>query len=284
MTEETNGPAQETLAEGQEAPTTQTEAQQTEAPASQEKAGEQEAGAEEGQEQQKESEKPKRSGTQRAKIREQYLRSELAEAQRKIEALEARQKSEPEIGPPPKEEDFKGDYFAYQAELNAYNIRKAIREEKARDAEAQRESLIKEARREIEIAHQERVAEAMDPESEAYIADYAEVMAKMKGINVAEDVAYAIVESDKSALLAYHLANHPEKLRELNGLTGTRLARAIGRLEGEVRRPAARKQTTAPAPLTQVKGSASPVKSDFDLAKSEDVSELIKAWRTKKSA
>lgn len=274
MSDETNRQA-EAPAEGQEVEKVEAQTEQVESPASPEKEGEQET--EKGQD-----DKPKRSGAQRAKVREQYLRNENAELQRRLDEAMSRQKAEPDNEQPPKEEDFKGDWFAYQSALNTFNVRKTIREENARVAEEQRTSRVQEARRELEIAHQERVSEAMDPESESFIADYADVMAKMKGVNVHQDVAEAIVESDKSALIAYHLANNPEKLRELNALSGTRLARAIGRLEGEVRRPAAKKQTTAPAPLSPVKGSAAPSKSDADLAKSDDVTDLIKTWRSKK--
>jgi hypothetical protein len=275
VSDETNGPVAEAPAEGQEVEKVEAQAEQVESNAAPETEGEQET--DKGQD-----DKPKRTGAQRAKVREQYLRNENSELQRRLDEALARQKSEPEAEAPPKEEDFKGDWFAYQSALNTHNVRKTIREENARVAQEQQQTRVQEARREIEIAHNERVAEAMDAESDAYIADYAEVMGKMKGVNISQDVAEAIVESDKSALLAYHLANHPEKLRELNALSGTRLARALGRLEGEVRRPAAKKQTTAPAPLSPVKGGASPAKSESDMAKSDDVSDLIKAWRSKK--
>lgn len=232
-------------------------------------------------------EKPrKKSGIQRLKAREAYLRNENSELQRRLEALEQRTKAATPSAEdqPPSEDDFKGDYFAYERALQAYNIRKVIREEKARDAEAQNEARRSEVRRELEIAHHERVADAMDPESPGYIADYAEAAAKMKGVNISAEVAEAIIESEKSALLAYYLANNPERLRELNALSSRQLAREIGRLEGSVRMPAARRQTTATAPLAPLKGGATPVRTDLDLAKGEDVSALIKQWRSKKKS
>jgi hypothetical protein len=41
-------------------------------------------------------------------------------------------------------------------------------------------------------------------------------------------------------------------------MTGSKLAREIGRLEGMVRMPAANQKTNAPAPVAPLKGGASP--------------------------
>jgi hypothetical protein len=55
-----------------------------------------------------------------------------------------------------------------------------------------------------------------------------------------------IMSSEKSALLAYHLAKNPDKLNALNQMSGRELAREMGRLEATVRMPEAKKQHPLP--------------------------------------
>jgi hypothetical protein len=86
-------------------------------------------------------------------------------------------------------------------------------------------------------------------------------MKAMQGVPVSDSVIEAIMESDKGPLIAYHLAKNPERLRELEGMSGMRLAREIGRFEGSVRMPSSNKQTRAPIPLSALKGGAAPTPS-----------------------
>jgi hypothetical protein len=122
------------------------------------------------------------------------------------------------------------------------------------------------ARRERELAHLERIEEARET-----IADFDTVMATMKGVTIRDDLIEEIKASDKSPLLAYHLAKNPDKLRELNSMSGRELAREIGRLEGSIRMPAGKKQTTAPPPPANLKGGAAP---HTDLAQVDDMNEF----------
>ena len=86
------------------------------------------------------------------------------------------------------------------------------------------------------------------------IADFDGALKSMQGVFVNDAVIDEIQASDKGPLLAYHLARNPERLRELNGLTGRELAREIGRLEGSVRMPAGNKQTNAGKPPSSRQG------------------------------
>src|SRR6185295_18789249 len=90
------------------------------------------------------------------------------------------------------------------------------------------------------------------------IPDFDQVIRSGGRVQVAPDVADEILNSEKSALLQYHLAGNPDKLAELNGLSGLNLAREIGRLEGRLYLPAARTATEASPPLSDVRGSAAP--------------------------
>jgi hypothetical protein len=87
-------------------------------------------------------------------------------------------------------------------------------------------------------------------------------------VPVAPQVADEILNSEKSALLQYHLAKNPDKLKELNQMSGRELAREIGRLEGRVHLPKAKTATEASPPLTDVKGGAA---AAFDPHKTDDM-------------
>lgn len=214
-----------------------------------------------------EEEKKKLSGAQRHKLREQRLISELAERDRQIEELRSKapgEKSSDAAGAP-KEEDFNGDYFAWQRALTAFEAGKAASEAIAKQfktrEDSERVQKQSEVARERAVAHAERVEDARE-----VITDFDEVMGEMKGVNVRQDLIDEIMSSDKSALLAYHLAKNPDKLHAMNSMSPRELAREMGRLEATVQLPTAKKQTSAPPPLTAVKGGASPSSAEGDLS------------------
>lgn len=219
--------------------------------------------------------KPKKlSGAQRAKLREQRLLQENSELQRRLE--EATRKapattaSETE-DKPPREEDFNGDWFAFQTAKTAYEAGKAIRDEIRKDREtreaSERQTKQAEIARERAVAHAERVEDARE-----VIADFDQAMKAMDGVQTRSEVIEEIMASEKSALLAYHLAKNPDKLNALNSMSGRELAREMGRLEATVKLPEAKKATSAPPPLSRTKGGATPSSPEKDLD----------AWMSKK--
>jgi hypothetical protein len=219
----------------------------------------------------------KRTGSERAKRREEYLLGELRERERRLEELERQspkgdgdKKDEP-----PKEEEFNGDWTAYVAARAAYEAGKAVEGKlNAREQSTAQQRQV-EARRERDIAHLDRVEEARES-----ITDFDQVMGTMKGVTVREDVLEEIKSSDKSPLIAYHLAKNPDKLRELNSMSARELAREIGRLEGSLRMPAGKKQTGAPPPPTSLKGGAAPA---VDLA-TADMEAYVAARKAQEAA
>ena len=101
------------------------------------------------------------------------------------------------------------------------------RDENDRRSEGERRA---EAQRKKDEAHLERVTA-----SKSTIRDFDLVLRKMDGIPVRMDVIEEIKSSDKSELLTYHLASHPEKIEKLNAMSPTEMAREIGRLEATLR-------------------------------------------------
>lgn len=216
--------------------------------------------------------KKKLSGAQRAKLRETRLLNENAELQRKLEEAE-RKSTAPDAGDkekPPREEDFK-DWFEFQRALTAYETKLEVRKELNKDREtretSERTQKQADAARERAERHAERVEKARET-----ITDFDAVMEDMKGVNVRNEVIDEIMSSDNSALIAYHLAQNPEKLDALNSMSRTELAREMGRLEATVKLPEAKRATSAPAPLSRPKGGASPPSQEA----------ILETWLTKK--
>jgi hypothetical protein len=214
-----------------------------------------------------ETEKKKLSGAQRAKIREQRLLQENSDLQRRLEEVTrktpAQDASDAEKAP--REEDFNGDWFSYQTAKSAFEARQAIRDELRKDREtreaAERDTKQAEVAQARRDAHLERVEAARE-----VIADFDQVMKAMDGVKVRSDVIEEIMLSEKSDLISYHLAKNPNELDALNAMNSRELARAMGRLEATLKLPEAKKQTSAPAPLSRPKGGAAPHSQEADLA------------------
>ena len=208
-------------------------------------------------------EKPKRiPGSRREKFKNEHLQRENQELYRRLEEAERRLPKADggaDQEKPPQEADFNGDYLAYERALTAYNVEQAVQKALSVRDQSRRQTEQREIVRELAAAHQERVEEARES-----IPDFDQVLASARGISVAPQVEQELLSSDKSALLAYYLAKNPDKLLALNGMSGRELAREMGRLEGSVRMPSSKKQTTAPTPLTPLRGGASP---SFDPSK-----------------
>lgn len=202
----------------------------------------------------------KRSGIQRLKARAELLTRELALREARIEELQRQSVAGDPEDKEPKEADFNGDFFAFQRALTAYDTRQIVRANEAKkqtsNLQTERQALM----RERATAHLERVEAAKE-----IIADYDKVLQGANSIALSPDVTEEILASEKSELLSYYLAKNPDKLRALNSMTGRELAKEIGRLEGSVRMPSAKTQTSAPPPAPRVKGGSSPHSQEAEL-------------------
>lgn len=214
--------------------------------------------------------KTKLSGAQRAKIREQALRDEIAARDRELEALRKAPAEKAGADPKePKEEDF-NDFLAFtvakatfEAQRAAEAAVKSSREREASERAAEQATADKQQRA---LDHQERVTAA-----KAVITDFDTVMEGMKGVEVRDDLIDEIMSSKNSAVIAYHLAQNPSELEALNRMSPRELAREMGRLEATVKLPEAKKATDAPRPLRRVNGGAAPSSQESSL----------NAWLTK---
>lgn len=241
---------------------------------------------------QQEGEKKNVPGSQRLKRRLQLIEREHSAALEELETLRReRQQAQPPqpqqnnqarpgIDREPTEQDFPNDWLAYERAKTAWDVRQSVRAEMRglidqdktqRDQKAQAEQ-----QRERLIAYEENVEAARER-----IPDFDKVLASANTVTIKREVAEEVLASEKSALIQYHLAKNPDKVRELNGMTRVELAREIGRLEMRVHLPTPKKATEAGAPPTEVKGRTS---APVDPQTGPDDMNAYVAWRKKQMA
>jgi len=208
--------------------------------------------------------KPKREPRSRRMKRQlEALRSE----NEALKAARAATESESASDAAPKFEDYNGDYEKYETARIEWAARKTVREQQ-RVLDAQREHSV-ETQVRTEVL---REFQSQQNDARKALKDFDQVLAKGT-TEVARHVGELIIESDKAALLQYHLAQRPDLLRELNSLNDKDAARRIGRLEARLSLPTAKTATKAPPPpKTEPRGAATPRSPEADLD----------AWLTKK--
>jgi hypothetical protein len=209
--------------------------------------------------------KTKLSGAQRAKIREQALRDEIAARDRELEALRKTPAEKAGADPKePKEEDF-NDFLAFTVAKATFEAQRAaeaaVKSSRDREASERAAEQATADKQQHALDHQERVTAA-----KAVITDFDTVMEGMKGVEVRDDLIDEIMSSKNSAVIAYHLAQNPSELEALNRMSPRELAREMGRLEATLKLPEAKKQTSAPPPLSKQKGGASPPSQEKSLS------------------
>ena len=225
-----------------------------------------------------EDDKPQKkrpSGSERQKRKIAALEAELANLRsRQIDDGAALQSAvEREIGPPPREEDFKGDYLAYEREMQSYRTDYRITQRELRK-EAQAATLRAQAAiQEAVEDHQERIDEFRKK-----VPDFDDAVSK-SGLTASKAVELAVLESEHSAHLVYHLAKNPRLLAGLNGMNDRQVVREIGRIEASLKMPEAKTKTEAKKPIAPVKGSAPPSFDPYRVKSGEMDMERFIQWR-----
>jgi len=168
---------------------------------------------------------------------------------------------------PPREQDFRNDYFAYERALQDYLVRKAIRDEHRRLAAQQDQERAERESRARFSAYNDRLGEVKDR-----IPDFDAVMRGSKGVVIRDDLLGLVLGDKKGPLIAYHLAKNPDKVETLNRMHPVEAAREIGNLSARIRGPQSKKATSAPPPPSRPSGGASPrSKSYADMSMDEYV-------------
>lgn len=219
--------------------------------------GEQPEGA--GEDEEEEKPKKRRSGVDRLKRERDALRAEnemlRSRAPKADDSASIEAAVRNEIGEPPKEADFNGDFFAYERALTAYETEKRIVTREVKGRANQAASQTNARVQDLIEDFNERSAEAA-----AKIPDFVDVVSKATDAThpVSDTVKALILESEKGPLLQYHFAKNASDLRRINALPPMAAAREIGRLEARLSLAKPSTATKAPPPVSAPKGGASP--------------------------
>jgi hypothetical protein len=198
----------------------------------------------------------RRSGSQRAKARIQALQREIEELKRGQARFASAAAGDDDLFEP-REEDFPNDYLAYDRALRDYQTRKAIRDEKRRDAAANARAYAEAEARTRLAGYNVRLETVKDR-----IPDFDRVMVSAGGLEIRGDLRDLILDSPKGPLLAYHLAKNPDKLAELNRMSPSAAAKDIGSLEARIRGPNPKTVTRARTPAHPPRGGTAARVSD----------------------
>ena len=218
----------------------------------------------------------KRSGIQRMQDQIARLRAENDSLRSAAPAAGGDRAAaiEKEIGPAPKEEDFK-DWAAFEDAKAEYRINKALAVQRHADREAaatSRQAAEQDAQREAAIeAFQERL-----DETRGKIPDFDAALPAAKDREVKPHVTELVIESEKGGLLAYYLAKNPDVLTKLNGMSERDATKEVGRLEARLILAKPKTATAAPSPARPVTGAAAPGPDPSKMSFAE-----YEKWRSK---
>lgn len=130
-----------------------------------------------------------------------------------------------------------------------------------------------EARRQYEARSQytQKLTSSWEAKAEAGAAKYEDFDEKVGELTPNMPMTHALMEADNAADIAYYLATHMDEAKQIAGLSPAGQIRAIGRLEAklEAQPPTPRTPSSAPAPITPVKGAATITKDPKDMTDAE---------------
>lgn len=224
-----------------------------------------------------EDDKPRKpSRSERMRRRMQAMATELDGLRAQLGA--GSQQAQPEA---PKEADFNGDYFAFQAAKIAHETKQALRSEFDGERQRNQQERLAQTQREMVEDFEERAEEFRTriPDFDKTIESFVTSGGKFSPALIEE-----LQASEMGPALAYQLAKNPQKAAELSAMSPREVAREIGRLEGKSSLPNPKKQTSAPAPLTVPSGGASPPADLRSLAKNYDATAYITARNQQEKA
>lgn len=206
-----------------------------------------------------EGDKPKRpSRYQRLKRERDALAAEISQLRNRPVAAAADDKAalddlvRKEIGEAPKESDYPDDWFAYERALTAYETEKRIA---TRDIRRQAQEAQAASQRHTETIHQD--FQDRQYEARKAISDFDQVVGAVQ-TPLTPHAIQLILESEKGAVIQYHLAKNPEALTRLNGMSPMAAAKEIARLEDRLSLPNPKTATKAAPPINAPKGGAAP--------------------------
>lgn len=245
---------------------------------------EDQATEDEGQEQDQpaevdEAEDQKSKSAERRERRKQAmekLRASEAEAQRRAQEHAARVEAVSKAAkslPKPKQDDF-SDFEEYQARLSAYHSLQALDDRQLRTLEEEGKRHFEEletVKRQQQQEDAQHWASQMEDARTRY-PDFDRVA--LQDAPIDDRMARLIVQSDVAADIAYHIGKNPQLGQDLGRMSEIQMARAIGALEAQLSAPKPRKPSSAPEPITPVRGKATSSKDPDRMSPAE-----YREWR-----
>lgn len=118
------------------------------------------------------------------------------------------------------------------------------------------------------------------PDARARYADFDQVIAvAQRGDVVSPALSMMVLESESPHDLAYHLGKNPELARSLSAMNPVAAARELGRIESRLSAPRPKPTTTAPEPITPVRGTASATKNPDKMSPQEWAALRATGWK-----
>jgi hypothetical protein len=209
---------------------------------------------------------------ERDKARKQQLRDDLAAANAKIAELTAQQEklvAPAENSAKPKEVDFT-DYADYIAAVTEWTLNQssASREKQRVTEETDAAKSQAAALQQQEQALLWNNWDQQKHEAKDRYGDFDQVIGKGT-FPENSPLLDMILRSESPADLAYHIAADAALNVSLLKMPPVEAARAIGRLEATITQPRPRTSSTAPAPITPLKGSAAATRDPAKLSMEE---------------
>lgn len=219
-------------------------------------------------------EERRESRRSRARAREA---AKLAEAQTEARMLRERLDAQSNAQSKPVTEEPQREAFDSLEDYHKALARHEARLEARQTIETERKERQEQETKARTSDSDRKVAEAWSKGEEAFrkeAKDYDEIVAEFveSDLSDIDPIARrAILESDLGQRVLYHLAKNPDEAERISKLSATRQVIEIGKLEDKV--VPQKKQTSAPAPVSQVKGRSTVVGYSDNLSDAD-----FKAW------
>lgn len=204
---------------------------------------------------QDEEKKSRNERRREAREKSQAALQEAITAKIEAESKLANIKKAAEQLPAPKQSEFT-NFEDYQAALTAFHVTRMTDNREAQKIEAEardrfaNEQAIRTAQRQADA---ENWASQVQDASKKY-SDFQEVALYSAPID--QRMADQLVQSDAAAEIAYYLGKNPEIGRQIAAMPDLAMARALGRLEAQLSAPQTKTVSTAPSPITPVRGKS----------------------------
>ena len=202
---------------------------------------------------------------ERRKAQEKRLKEDVAEAARRAKEAETRLsriKAAASGISEPKESDF-NDPLEYAAAKGGYHTARMAAQMQTGEVEAEINEINAQTAAKEAEHRQARMAAISEeiPDAKARYADFDRAFAVAQRADVVSPaLSDMIVESDKPLDLAYYFGTNPDVARQLSQMAPLAAARELGRIEATLSGPKPKLQSSAPAPITTLKGSGTAVK------------------------